>query len=227
MTATDIAIREARLEDLDAIANIYSTLWCNTLRNRGDLDDARLAARFNVAMQLQSSPVALVAEESGAIIACCCIGIYSNGDPQGNAAWQACYDELLAQATERARTADAKLEGSLFGDSREKATARRFAKTGNEYAQGQINLIMIHPDQQGRSLGRAFIDRARKELGARGCTKFFLMTDNQSDYAFYDHIGMTRIAEDRSQDTGDGFIVYLYGDTTDKDALRYENMPVK
>lgn len=44
-----------------------------------------------------------------------------------------------------------------------------------------------------------------------GCTRFFLMSDNRSNYHFYDHLGMARIAEDHSQDTGDNFIVYVYG----------------
>ena len=37
------------------------------------------------------------------------------------------------------------------------------------------------------------------------------MSDNRSDYEFYDHLGMERIAENHDQDTGDGFIVYVYG----------------
>ena len=45
-----------------------------------------------------------------------------------------------------------------------------------------------------------------------GCKRFFLMTDNRSDWEFYEHLGMERVAEDHSQDTGDGFIVYIYGD---------------
>ena len=161
MTPDGISIRAVKLDDLDAIAEIYSTLWCNTLRNRGDLEDAKLASRFNIAMQLERSPIALVAESEAGIVA---------------------------------------------------ATADRFAASGNEYAQGQINLIIIRPDWQGQGLGRTLIERARAELRAHGRTKFFLMTDNQSDYAFYDHLGMVRIAEDHSQDTGDGFIVYMYGD---------------
>ena len=48
--------------------------------------------------------------------------------------------------TEMAKTADAKLEGSLFGDSREKATADRFAATGNEYAQGRVHQVL--PDER-------------------------------------------------------------------------------
>ncbi len=172
-----------------------------------------LAGRYNIAMQFQRSPIALVAEADGTPIAACCVGIFDEGAPRDNPSWQARYEELLAQARERVEAgADERLEGCLFGDTREKATADRFAATGNEYAQGQINLIIIRPEWQGKGMGRELISRARAELKAAGCSKFFLMSDNQSDYEFYDHIGMTRIAEDHSQDTGDGFTVYIYGD---------------
>ena len=207
----ELTIREATLADLEPLADLYCTLWTNSLRNRGDFEDALLAGRYNIAMQFQRSPIALVTEHDGEAIAACCVGIFDEGMPRTNPTWQARYDELLAEATERAKTADERLEGCLFGDTREKRTADRFAATGNEYAQGQINLIIIRPEWQGKGLGRALIERARKELREHGCAKFFLMSDNQSDYAFYDHLGMERIAEDHSQDTGDGFIVYMYG----------------
>lgn len=154
------------------------------------------------------------AEAEGRIIAACCIGIFEDGKPRTNPTWVPCYDEMFAQATEMAKTADAKLEGSLFGDSREKATADRFAATGNEYAQGQLNLIIIVPEWQGKGLGRELIDLARAELAKAGCTKFFLMSDCNSDWQFYEHLNMKRILEDHSQDTGDGFIVYMYGGDT-------------
>lgn len=212
MSTDTVSIREARLTDLDELADLYCTLWTNSLRNRGDFEDAMLAGRYNIAMQCQRSPIALVAEADDVPIAACCVGIFDAGAPRTNPYWQERYQELLAQATERAQGADERLEGCLFGDTREKATADRFAATGNPYAQGQINLIIIRPEWQGKGLGRRLIDRARAELRAHGCDKFFLMTDNQSDYAFYDHLGMTRIGEDHSQDTGDGFTVYIYGD---------------
>ena len=40
-----------------------------------------------------------------------------------------------------------------------------------------------------------------------------LMSDCNSDWQFYEHLNMKRILEDHSQDTGDGFIVYMYGGT--------------
>ena len=136
MSLDNVTLRAATLDDLAGIAAIYNQLWCNTLRNRGDVEAADFCARFNITMQLQRSPIALVAEAEGRIIAACCIGIFEDGKPRTNPTWVPCYDEMFAQATEMAKTADAKLEGSLFGDSREKATADRFAATGNEYAQG-------------------------------------------------------------------------------------------
>lgn len=214
MSLDNVTMRAATLDDLDGIAAIYNQLWCNTLRNRGDVEAADFCARFNIAMQLQRSPIALVAEAEGRIIAARCIGIFEDGKPRKNPTWKPCYDELFAQATEMAKTADAKLEGSLFGDSREKATADRFAATGNEYAQGQLNLIIIVPEWQGKGLGRALIDLARAKLAQAGCTKFFLMSDCNSDWQFYEHLNMKRILEDHSQDTGDGFIVYMYGGDT-------------
>ena len=212
MPLSNVTIREAGLGDLDELADLYCTLWTNSLRNRGDFEDAMLAGRYNIAMQFQRSPIALIAEVDGVAIAACCVGIFDDGKPRTNPAWQERYEELLALATERARDADERLEGCLFGDTREKATADRFAASGNEYAKGQINLIIIRPEWQGKGLGAKLIERARTELRSQGCDAFFLMSDNQSDYEFYDHIGMTRIAEDHSQDTGDGFIVYIYGE---------------
>lgn len=214
MSLDNVTLRAATLDDLTGIAAIYNQLWCNTLRNRGDVEAADFCARFNIAMQLQRSPIALVAEAEGRIIAACCIGIFEDGKPRTNPMWEPCYNEMFCQATEIAKTADAKLEGSLFGDSREKATADRFAATGNEYAQGQLNLIIIVPEWQGKGLGRALIDLARAELAKAGCTKFFLMSDCNSDWQFYEYLNMKRILEDHSQDTGDGFIVYMYGGDT-------------
>ena len=148
----------------------------------------------------------------GKVIAACYVGVYDNGAPRTNPYWQQTYDDLFNQATVRAQTADDNLEGSLFGDSREKATGNRFGASDSPYADGQLNLIIILPEYQGCGLGRRLIEVAREHMRELGCKRFFLMTDNRSDWEFYEHLGMERVAEDHSQDTGDGFIVYIYGD---------------
>lgn len=204
-------------EDLDEFADLYCTLWTNSLRSRGDFEDAVLAGRYNIAMQCNRSPITIVAQDGNTPVALCCVGMFDNGKPRVNEYWHETYNDLLAQATLRLKQGgDERLAGCLFGDTREKETADRFAATGSEYAQGQINLLIIRPEYQGKGLGGELLKRARTQLKDAGCTAFFLMTDSESDYAFYDHIGMTRITEDRSQDTGDGFTVYIYGDTLNR-----------
>ena len=211
MELDNVVIRPAELADIDAIADIYSALWCGWLRRGGFTEDERLVARFNTVMQAQCSPIALVAEMDGKIIAACYVGVYDEGVPRTNPYWQQTYDELFEQATVRAQTADDNLEGSLFGDSREKATGNRFGASDSPYADGQLNLIIVLPEYQGRGLGRRLIEVAREHMRELGCKRFFLLTDNRSDWKFYEHLGMERVAEDHSQDTGDGFIVYIYG----------------
>ena len=209
----EFTFRAACHEDLDEFADLYCTLWTNSLRNRGDFEDAMLAGRYNISMQFNRSPITIVAEAGGKPIALCCIGVFDDGKPRVNEYWHERYEDLLAQATARLEQGgDERLAGCLFGDTREKATADRFAATGNEFAQAQINLLIIRPEFQGKGLGGELLRRARTAIREAGCTKFFLMTDSESDWHFYDHIGMTRIAEDHSQDTGDGFTVYMYGD---------------
>lgn len=53
MSLDNVTLRAATLDDLTGIAAIYNQLWCNTLRNRGDVEAADFCARFNIAMQLQ------------------------------------------------------------------------------------------------------------------------------------------------------------------------------
>lgn len=52
MSLDNVTLRAATLDDLAGIAAIYNQLWCNTQRNRGDVEAADFCARFNIAMQL-------------------------------------------------------------------------------------------------------------------------------------------------------------------------------
>ena len=69
MDLNNVVIRPAELDDIDAIADIYSALWCSWLRREEHAQDERLVARFNTVMQAQCSPIALVAELDGKITA--------------------------------------------------------------------------------------------------------------------------------------------------------------
>ena len=173
--------------------------------------EARLCSRFISSALALRSPQAMVAvNDEGLVVGTCLAGVAG----RTNEAWRPDYERLLAEATERAKTADEDLEGSLFGDIRELATADAFIASGNAYGASQVNLIMLYPGWQGRGLGRLLMDEGRRALAQAGAERFFLITDNRSDWQFYEHIGMERVLESHDQDTGDGFITYVYGGRT-------------
>ena len=123
MSLDNVTLRAATLDDLAGIAAIYNQLWCNTLRNRGDVEAADFCARFNIAMQLQRSPIALVAEAEGRIIAACCIGIFEDGKPRTNPTWEPCYNEMFVQATEMAKMPSSKARSLAIAARRQQPTA--------------------------------------------------------------------------------------------------------
>ena len=118
MSLDNVTLRAATLDDLAGIAAIYNQLWCNTLRNRGDVEAADFCARFNITMQLQRSPIALVAEAEGRIIAACCIGIFEDGKPRTNPTW--CPATTRCSPGNRdGKDRDAKLEARSLATARE------------------------------------------------------------------------------------------------------------
>ena len=141
-------------------------------------------------------------------------------------------DELLGLVVARHGAPDPKLAASLAPvrdrmDARFGDIAQTVPRTDSYYVEvdahrdmlaecgmpedDMVLLLLVSPASRGLGLGRRLLDEARARMRDEGCSRFFLMSDNHSDYQFYDHIGMKRIAEDHSQDTGDGFIVYIYG----------------
>lgn len=219
--------------DLAACGRIYHSLWCNYLRERGQGDIAVLASEFLSSAKLLRSSSSFVVEAPAAaggipkafqaevaavygdgprVIGVCMAGLAGATDER----WRKDYERLLAQATSVAshyqRGDD--VEGSLFGDIREQGLADRLIASGSPFAEAELNLFMLFPAWQHRGLGSQMIAEACRRMSAAGARRFFLTSDNHSDYQFYDHLGMERIVESDEQDTGDGFRTYVYGGST-------------
>ena len=187
-----ISYRDATTEDADAIASIYSHHWCNYV---DDPLDKMQAARLCVLADLVRSPIAIVAEEQGRVVGVCMGGVAEGGKAPVERKWKPIFDEVYAWALERARTADEALEGQLFGDIRELEVADAFMATGDSHAEAQVNLFMVEPWLKGRGIGGELLSRVRARLREAGATRFFLMTDTESDYGYYERRGMSRIWE--------------------------------
>ena len=187
-----ISYREARTEDAEAIASIYSHHWCNYV---DDPLDKMQAARLCVLADLVRSPIVIVAEEEGRVVGVCMGCVTEGGKAPVEARWKQMFDETFAWATERAKSADAALEGQLFGDIRELEVADAFIATGDPHAEAQVNLFMVEPWLKGRGIGGELLSRVKARLHEAGAKRFFLMTDTESDYGYYERRGMSRIWE--------------------------------
>ena len=186
-----IRLRHVRPDDLDDLARLYACLWCKRIP---DEDDKMLVGHHCVLMQLVRSPLTIVAEQEWRIAGVCLGCVTRDGSAPRVNAWAPAYEAVHAQACERAKTADQHLESLLFDDQRELVRADDFIRSGNPYAQAELNLIMVEPQFKGRGLGSRMIDCMRELMRARGATRFFLMTDTASDFAFYVHRGMKSLA---------------------------------
>ena len=209
--ADSITIRPASREDLDALAQMYAHHWCN---NVPDPSDKLLAGRHCVIVQLVRSSVALVEEQGGSVAGVCMGCVIENGTAPVAADWVDVYEEVHAAACRRAETAYATLEDALFGEERELEMADRFIATGDPLAQAQINLFMVEPRLKGQGLGTRLYEKVLGQLRSAGAHSFFLMSDTESDYAYYEHRGMRCVARypDDPEDPN-SWAALLYGGT--------------
>ena len=189
---SSITYRPVTTDDLEAIATLYTHHWCNLVP---DPADKMLAARLCVLGPLLRSPLAIVAEQDGAVVGVCMGCLIEGGEAPVDPRWQQAFDETFALATERAKTANKALEGQLFGDLREIKKADEFIATGNPYAEAELNLFMVEPWLIGQGVGGELFRRMCDLFREAGASKFFLMTDTESNFAYYEHRGMRRVWE--------------------------------
>ena len=180
--------RQARLEDLDALATMYARHWGGRI---ADHSDKMLVGRYNVLLELVRSPLSVVAEVDGAV-AGVCLGCRIEGGRVPEASqWVPLFQQVRALASERISTADEVLRDSLLCDEWELRQADSLIAEGNPYTQAQLTLFMVNPQLKGHRLGTALLERMGSLMREAGATRFFLMSDTSSDFGFYEHRGMT------------------------------------
>ncbi len=195
--------------DIDALATLYTHHWCNYVPT---LEDKLLAGRQCVLIQLVRSQFVIVAEQADAVVGVCMGGINHDGKAPVVELWKDDYERTFAAATERAKTADPALEGSLFGDWRELQKADRFIASGSPYGESELNLFMVEPWLKGQGVGHAMFEQMRALLREGGATRFFLMTDTASDFEYYERHGMHLIERyPDDPDDPDCWAALMYG----------------
>lgn len=61
--------------------------------------------------------------------------------------------------------------------------------------QAELELFMVNPDARGAGVGGALWRQLLAALRSMGVRAFFLHTDSSCDFGFYDHKGLSRVAE--------------------------------
>lgn len=59
----------------------------------------------------------------------------------------------------------------------------------------EISLFIIDERYRGLNIGRKLLEDAEKQMQTVGIRSYYLFTDTQCNYGFYDHMGLTRSNE--------------------------------
>ena len=76
----------------------------------------------------------------------------------------------------------------------------------------EVKLLFARDDFRGMGLGSKMLDEINKLLSEKGLSSFFLHTDTECDYTFYDKVGLTMLDKLSFPIPSDkGYTMYLYG----------------
>ena len=82
---------------------------------------------------------------------------------------------------------------------------------------GILQLLVLSPEARGLGLGRRLMQAGLSLIKAAGASRYRLSTDEGCDWQFYEHIGLTRIAEDTlilpDDDAARAFSYFVYEGT--------------
>ena len=74
---------------------------------------------------------------------------------------------------------------------------------------GIVKLLILAPEARGKGVGRALYERGLAWLCDHGARTVRLVTDDECDWRFYEHLGMARALEQEASDNP-GFHQYVY-----------------
>lgn len=102
-------------------------------------------------------------------------------------------ERLLARAREREERADgaqrARSTSTRPGQQTRCAPRRALAN------QPRVLLLVVGEAARGHGLGRRLLARARDHFSRHGAERYWLVTDTDCDWPFYEHLGLERLAE--------------------------------
>lgn len=198
-----VVYRPLEETDFDAVASLYERLWCSGL----DELVAPRASRLAAATYLAISPLGLVASIGNRVLG---VVLARDGFERRVARWEGIRDELAGEARRLGLAEE--LESSLSVDRSELSLATGYSREGERFSQAQMTLLAVSPDAHGLGIGSGLFDRMSSMIALTGASGFFLTTDDECDWGYYEYRGLSRISA-HEVDGADGspLTVYLYG----------------
>ena len=186
-----VSYRPMEWSDLDAVATCFDRVWPQWEGIAGT-PVAPLIARYLTLHYLEQSTWSNVAQTSaGEFVGITLARVVGRPAlfPQAHGALMSVRAGLLtdprgARVIETLEDGFFVREGILEEDSDITATT-----------QAELELFMVNPGVRGAGVGGALWRQLLAALRSMGVRAFFLHTDSSCDFGFYDHKGLSRVAE--------------------------------
>ncbi|MDM8270856.1 GNAT family N-acetyltransferase [Thermophilibacter provencensis] len=208
----ELALRPFEERDFYPLVSLIAQTWLADFPG----EPGELAATVELCDYLSHTTWSLVAERDGAPLGAVLLaekdGVVADADEwrdRGSVA-----EREAARSPEATLAMDLEMAGVVEGAG----LALDYEKAGAPEAAAALKLLIVSPEARGLGLGRRLLDRVRAHLRERGAAGYYLLTDDNCDVSFYDHMGLTQELRRRSEVTWPGeepgadFGIYVYSE---------------
>ncbi|WP_026181925.1 GNAT family N-acetyltransferase [Alloscardovia criceti] len=197
-----VLVRPAEEKDFDQLSHIMFHTWYEMDMEQASAHTTQLLhalSRYDVAHYLETSTHALVAIDEAHSTAqqdhVLGVAMWRN-----DADWRAHISQKSVAASElqkidNLRRMDADFEKMYQEFSEDAQRTVDLARHAAAQSEAELRLFMIASQARGRGVGKKLLSRAENSMRTSGARQYYLYTDSECDYSFYDYKGMKRVTQ--------------------------------
>ena len=208
----ELTLRPFEERDFYPIVNLIAQTWLADFPGR----PGELASIVELCDYLGHATWSLVAEKDDALLGVALLaekdGEVADADlwrARGSAAEREANKDPLAT-----RAMDLEMAGVVEGAG----LALDYERTGAPEAAAALKLLIVSPEARGLGVGKRLFNAVRERVRESGATGYYLLTDDNCDVSFYDHMGLKQELRRTSEVTWPGeepgcdFGIYVYSE---------------
>lgn len=172
----------------------FSGLVDLSLAAWGDGDDDALSIlceSYVISHYLANTAMGFVACHGDDVVGACLIGPVTCGRLHVDSGWRQ-REEALGDVLSSLSWMDSS-PGATLADLAEEAAFSQETIRSPYPTDAEVMLLVVHPDWQGRGIGKRLLSCACEVARRRRWRAMFLITDTHCDWHFYDAIGCRRV----------------------------------